>query len=156
MSVPICEHLKSNGVRCGSPAIRGTRYCFYHLGARHCLMYPSAMIFERSPNLPDLPPMGEFPIPFLDDPAALQIAYMQALYAITSKRLDTRRSRLVLDALNGRSQKYAQGERLSHDGRTQPRIVVLGIVSAKCREIRMSCNRETPGPPAEAGSQHPK
>ena len=28
--VPICQHVKRDGVRCGSPAMRRKRYCFFH------------------------------------------------------------------------------------------------------------------------------
>jgi hypothetical protein len=28
--VPLCQHLMDNGRRCGSPAMRGTRYCYSH------------------------------------------------------------------------------------------------------------------------------
>jgi hypothetical protein len=27
---PECEHVKSNGIRCGSPALRGAKLCFFH------------------------------------------------------------------------------------------------------------------------------
>jgi hypothetical protein len=27
---PECEHIKSNGIRCGSPAMRGAKLCFFH------------------------------------------------------------------------------------------------------------------------------
>lgn len=41
---PICEHVRDNGLRCGSPALRGRHFCFHHsrahapgprLGHRH-------------------------------------------------------------------------------------------------------------------------
>jgi len=28
--VPICEHIKDDGFRCGTPAIRGRHFCYYH------------------------------------------------------------------------------------------------------------------------------
>jgi hypothetical protein len=28
--IPICEHLFTAGRRCGSPAMRGTHFCYYH------------------------------------------------------------------------------------------------------------------------------
>ena len=30
MTVNICEHIKDNGFRCGTPAIRGRHFCYYH------------------------------------------------------------------------------------------------------------------------------
>ncbi|HLH09096.1 MAG TPA: hypothetical protein VKW78_17800 [Terriglobales bacterium] len=29
--IPICIHIKSDGVRCGSPALRGHSRCYFHL-----------------------------------------------------------------------------------------------------------------------------
>lgn len=101
MSVPICQHIKPGGQRCGSPAMNGQPYCYYHTGARACLPKVRAMFHDKSPHLPDAPPMPEFPIPFLEDAASIQIGYMQALYGITSDRLDLRKAKLVLTSLRG-------------------------------------------------------
>jgi len=29
-SVPTCQHLKVNGIRCGCPALRNRRFCYFH------------------------------------------------------------------------------------------------------------------------------
>ena len=31
MSLRLCAHLKSDGLPCGSPALRGQRLCYFHL-----------------------------------------------------------------------------------------------------------------------------
>jgi hypothetical protein len=45
---PRCAHIKPSGVRCGSPAMRGIDYCYYHkrthVGPR--LLYPTLMMLE--------------------------------------------------------------------------------------------------------------
>jgi len=74
----ICECTTIGGQRCGSPARNGQPYCYYHTGAPACLPRLRAIFHDKSPHLPGAPPMPEFPIPWLDDPAAIQIAYMQA------------------------------------------------------------------------------
>lgn len=110
MSVPICEHIKAGGQRCGSPAMNGQPYCYYHTGARACLPKVRAMFHERSPHLPAAPPMPEFPIPFLEDAASIQIGYMQALYGITSHRIELREAKLVLSALRGATENLKRME----------------------------------------------
>ncbi len=30
MHIPTCQHIKSDGIRCGSPALRGQPYCYFH------------------------------------------------------------------------------------------------------------------------------
>jgi hypothetical protein len=34
-AVPECEHIKFNGDRCGSPAMRGKHFCYHHSRIRH-------------------------------------------------------------------------------------------------------------------------
>jgi hypothetical protein len=29
-SFPTCQHIKKNGIRCGSPALRGRSFCYFH------------------------------------------------------------------------------------------------------------------------------
>jgi hypothetical protein len=43
--IPICEHVKKNGRRCGSPALRGRHFCYIHqhwldIHPRHFLAAP--------------------------------------------------------------------------------------------------------------------
>jgi hypothetical protein len=30
MHIPTCQHIKSDGGRCGSPSLRGQPYCYFH------------------------------------------------------------------------------------------------------------------------------
>ena len=110
VSVPICEHIKPSGARCASPAMRSQRFCYYHVGARECLPVGRGMFVDSRPRLADAPPEPEFPIPFLEDAAAIQIGYMQALYGITNHRLDPREARLILAALDGARTNLKQME----------------------------------------------
>lgn len=109
MSIPLCEHIKPSGSRCASPAMRGQHYCFYHAGARACLPV-RGMFWKKSPDLPDAPRMATFPIPFLEDAAAIQIGYMQTLYALTSAEFDPKQARLALAALDGARRNLKQME----------------------------------------------
>jgi hypothetical protein len=37
MAVKICEHIKASGFRCGSPAAKGERLCYFHKGLGQAL-----------------------------------------------------------------------------------------------------------------------
>jgi hypothetical protein len=56
VSFPICEHIKKNGIRCGSPALRGRCFCHFHQYWRdnHPRLYISAAPGRkrRSPPVP--------------------------------------------------------------------------------------------------------
>jgi len=101
MSLQICEYIRTSGRRCGSPAMRDYKYCYYHAGQLQA-MPMTTMFVQENPN----PPAGEYPIagfqvPFLDDASAIQIGYMQLIHGVAHFRLDPRRARLILLALQG-------------------------------------------------------
>jgi hypothetical protein len=87
-----CEHVKANGHFCGSPAMRGRNYCFFHIthiGQR--------LRLERYASLGLEPPAIELPL--LEDAASIQLALMQVTDALLKGTLDAKRGGLVLYAL---------------------------------------------------------
>ena len=74
-----CLHVKINGVRCGSPAMRGEPFCYFH---------------QRIHNGP-----LEDGFPALEDANAIQIAIMQVLEALMANRLDIRKAGMLLYGL---------------------------------------------------------
>ncbi len=86
--IPTCHHLKTNGLWCGSPALRGAAYCYFHeQWHRH---RPRR---RRSGQPPVLD------LPLLEDANAIQIALQQVVQAIVNDELETRRAALLLYAL---------------------------------------------------------
>jgi hypothetical protein len=75
---PRCLHVKSNGVRCGSPAMRRNPFCFFH---------------DRYYNAPT-----EDTFPPLEDANAVQVALMQVLQRLRREAL--RPGALDLRAVN--------------------------------------------------------
>jgi len=67
--VPICEHVKDNGVRCNAPAMRNRHFCYFHSRA-HRPVYPIGHPLY-------VPPV-------MESRAALQVAITHALQAVTS------------------------------------------------------------------------
>lgn len=108
-----CEHIKANGEFCGSPALRGRNYCYFHLthiGRR----LRAQRLSQRTPEAPlplELPP--------LEDADSIQIALMQVIDAVLNNRLDNKRAGLVLYALQTASSNLARGGDFTHaDGAT--------------------------------------
>lgn len=54
--------------------------------------------------------MYTFPVPLLDDAAAIQIGFMQALHGVANRVLDPRRAKLILSALHGARMNLKQME----------------------------------------------
>lgn len=87
-----CEHVKSNGHFCGSPALRGRNYCYFHL--THIGRQLRA---EQHALRPGLEPFLELPL--LEDAASIQLALMQVTNALLRGTLDPKRAGLVLYSL---------------------------------------------------------
>jgi hypothetical protein len=103
-----CEHVKSNGEFCGSPALRGRSYCYFHLthiGRRLRAERSRARAQAKSPESAavrlDLPPF--------EDANSILIALMQVVDALLDNRIDTKRAGLVLYALQTASSNLANG-----------------------------------------------
>src|SRR5438876_11740789 len=82
-----CEHIKANGLRCGSPALRQRRYCYFHFCA-HDLRRRR----RQQPNAP-------FVLPLLEDANSIQMAIQQVAEAVPEERIDNKRAGLLLFAL---------------------------------------------------------
>ena len=87
-SCPPCHHLHPTGNRCGSPALRGQQFCFYHHPTRR--PPPPA---GRKPRLP------AFHIPTLADRTSIQRALAKIVSRVVSGRLDRATARLMLVAM---------------------------------------------------------
>ncbi len=87
-----CEHVKANGHFCGSPAMRGRNYCFFHIidiGRRLRLQRYAAHGLQAPP----------IELPLLEDAASIQLALMQVTDALLNGTLDRKTAGLVLYSL---------------------------------------------------------
>jgi hypothetical protein len=96
--IPRCTHIKTNGTQCGSPALRGRRFCFFHKnwqGQRIAL------------NAQPASPLS-FTMPVLEDADSIQVALMQVMRLILSGQLDPKIAGLLLYALQTASLNLRQ------------------------------------------------
>jgi hypothetical protein len=87
---PRCQHVKSNGVRCGSPALRTEIYCYFHRIWRN---QP-----DRRPFLPN-PNDMLWSLPILEDPDGVQMAIQLVLDSVLSNKLELKRANTLLYGL---------------------------------------------------------
>jgi hypothetical protein len=99
MPYELCRHIKSNGRRCESPALRENNWCFYHerLHTRH------RYIREAKATLPDSP----LRIPSLEDPESIQIGLSLVVEALATGRLDDKRASVLVRALQAAARNVA-------------------------------------------------
>ena len=75
---PRCHHVKPNGQRCGSPAMGGEEFCYFHNLAR----------------------MSVNSLPILEDRRAVQVAFMRVCERLMSGSLSASSAKVMLQALS--------------------------------------------------------
>ena len=81
----VCTHVKVNGVQCGSPALRGEQFCYFH-----------QRMFRGVPT----PPGSRLhPVALLESDEAIQASIMEVVNALARNTIDLRRADLILKAL---------------------------------------------------------
>ena len=107
-----CQHIKVNGVQCGSPALQNQRHCFFHHSHR-----PRVVRMGR--NLKQT--AARITLPVLEDANSIQVAVMQVTRLLLSGQIDHKTAGLTLYALQIASSNLA---RLSFEADKPTRIVV--------------------------------
>ena len=84
-SVKVCTHIKVTGVRCGSPALRGEQFCYFH---------------QRMVRGVATPPNARLhPIALIENEEAIQASLMEVINALARNTIDLKRAELILRAL---------------------------------------------------------
>ena len=88
ITIKRCQHIKVNGMQCGSPALRDTKHCYYHV------RYHWA-------ELDALPDNNEWrkPLPTLEDANSIQVALANVMERLIMLGIDHKTAALMLYAL---------------------------------------------------------
>ena len=86
MPTKICTHIKVTGVRCGSPALYGEQFCYFHQHAHRGVRKP--------------PQSRLHPIAILEDEESIQASLMEVINALMRNTIDLKRAELILRALH--------------------------------------------------------
>ncbi len=103
MSVPFCNHLKEDGVFCGSPALNGRKYCYFHINQR-----ARRLKTARARRRGDNPALN---LPFPEDMHAVQVSLAEILWALAENRIDHKAAGLMLYTLQQASTNLNQTHR---------------------------------------------
>src|SRR4051812_22083850 len=77
-SIPRCQHIRTNGVPCGSPSLKRRTLCYYHFQTRRQPQRP----LRRRPNL--------------EDSDAIQLGIAEVIRRIENNDIDLRAAGLLL------------------------------------------------------------
>ncbi len=87
-TVKRCQHIKVNGTQCGSPALRDSKHCYYH-------------IRYHWPELDALPDNNEWrkPLATLEDANSIQVSLANVMERLVLQDIDHKTAALLLYAL---------------------------------------------------------
>jgi len=83
-----CQHIKVNGTQCGSPALRETKYCYYHVRYH----WPELNALENNGELRQS-------LPTLEDANSIQAALAKVVERLVLLEIDHKQAALILYAL---------------------------------------------------------
>ena len=85
MSAKSCTHIKVSGVRCGSPALRGEQFCYFHQRMLRTFKFPASRVHHSA---------------LLEDEESIQASLMETVNALLRGTIELKRAELILRALN--------------------------------------------------------
>jgi hypothetical protein len=86
-----CQHIKTNGIQCSSPALRAERYCYYHMQLRR-----RSMEVNLGNHVQEHPIIT---VPNLEDANSIQAGLAEILRLLATKQIEHRTAALMLHAL---------------------------------------------------------
>jgi hypothetical protein len=95
-----CQHIRTNGTQCGSPALRGGKYCHFHANCRVKTITVNAARRDSSPV--------KVVLPVLEDASSIQFAVRQVTELILRNKIDAKQAGLLLYALQIASSNLRQ------------------------------------------------
>jgi hypothetical protein len=84
-NVKNCTHIKVTGVRCGSPALRGEQFCYFHQRMIRTVKGPDSRVHHAA---------------LLEDEESIQASLIEVVNALLRGTIELKRAELVLRALN--------------------------------------------------------
>ena len=88
---PKCQHIKTNGTQCGSPALKDNQFCYYHQHCRPATFNYRGMYHDYSAS--------EIHLPVFEDVHAIQFALRQVTELIMRHKIESKEAGLILYAL---------------------------------------------------------
>jgi len=98
--IPRCQHVKVNGMQCGSPALREKHFCFFHQRWHERRVVINARNARRIRQ--------SLALPILEDAESIQMAIMQVIELLLSNHIDQKTASLALNALRTASNNLRQ------------------------------------------------
>ena len=103
MEFSLCRHIKTNGKRCKSPALRTRDLCYFHarvIQRQNQFFGPHSSPSDLAgPSDPPAPQPIELDLPVLEDAESIQISLSLIIAALGRNRIDARRANTLIYGL---------------------------------------------------------
>jgi len=86
-----CDHLKEDGIYCGSPALHGRNYCYYHLNLRGRRLARAQSLRSGQPY--------RLQLPLFENMRAVQAALHEVMQSLADGAIDSKTAGLMLYGL---------------------------------------------------------
>jgi hypothetical protein len=113
-----CQHIKTNGTQCGSPALRGGKFCYHHQECRAERVTVKGADGKAS----------EILVPVFEDAHSIQTMVRQVVMLMLEDKIDDKKAGRVLYALQ------IAASNLKHMEAEKPRPVQVVVDPAKVAE----------------------
>jgi len=90
-NAPVCQHIKTNGTQCGSPALKDNDFCFFHQQCRTVTFNYRGMYKDYTAS--------EFHLPAFEDVHSVQFTLRQVIELILRHKINEKEAGLLLYAL---------------------------------------------------------
>jgi len=82
-----CQHVKVNGIQCGSPALKRRKFCYFHHQ------------WHQRGIAPNATSCFALDLPLLEDANSIQVALMRVMHLLFTNQIDQKKAALLLYAL---------------------------------------------------------
>jgi hypothetical protein len=90
-NAPVCQHIKTNGTQCGSPALKENDFCFFHDQCRTVTFNYRGMYKDYTAS--------EFHLPAFEDVHSVQFTLRQVTELILRHKINEKEAGLLLYAM---------------------------------------------------------
>ncbi|WP_158747965.1 hypothetical protein [Acidobacterium sp. S8] len=94
-----CQHVRPSGRKCEAIAIRGHRFCYFHLQTRRSQSTITPAEAVANGATAPAPAATTLTLPMLEDRSAIQLVITDILRALAANQIDTKRASLLLYGL---------------------------------------------------------
>ena len=109
-----CQHVRPSGKKCAAIAIRGHRFCYFHLQSRRNLFAVTPAEAVANGATAPAPAASTLTLPMLEDRTAVQMVLTEVLRALAANQIDAKRASLLLYGLQIASSNCSKYDEIGH------------------------------------------